>query len=451
MRPRSILFVVSLAAIAPAACSKSEPPDEGETFASAIEPIVREKCQTCHREGGIAPFGLMTYEDVSARGEIARDAIARRAMPPWGPRDDEACANVHPFKGDMSLTQAQIDTFARWVDRGMPRGDTSKVPPRAIFSPIGLADKTHAFELAAPYTVPAKAKDELRCFPIDPGFTEDTWIGESILIPGDPRVLHHALVYLDPEREGVTKMDESGSYPCFGAAELKKASLLLAWSPGGTSTTYGENAGLEIPKGAHLVTQMHYHPIETAATGRASLELKKLAERPAHAATFILLGNADGKSARPKLLPGPNDPASGPEFFIPGGAKDHVEAMDYENPGAPLRLAAVGAHMHWAGVGMKVEVEHAAKGLRAPKTDCLLNTTYDFNWQRTYAYDVPLDQAPIFGRGDKLRITCTYDNTEENPLIARSMRERRMTKPPAIKLGSKSTDEMCQAILVFVE
>jgi cytochrome c5 len=34
------------------------------TFAKDVAPILQEKCQTCHRAGGIAPMPLISYQDV---------------------------------------------------------------------------------------------------------------------------------------------------------------------------------------------------------------------------------------------------------------------------------------------------------------------------------------------------------------------------------------------------
>ena len=53
-------------------------------------------------------------------------------------------------------------------------------------------------------------------------------------------------------------------------------------------------------------------------------------------------------------------------LLIPANAKDHVESMELVIPTKigdidipPLSVYAVGAHMHWAGVDMKIEVERA--------------------------------------------------------------------------------------------
>ncbi len=452
---------VVVASISAAACSTSSSSDaSGETltFAQAIEPLVQDKCQGCHRTGGIAPFPLVTYEDVKAMGAAAKDKVVRREMPPWGAFDDATCTVKHAFRDDLRLTDAQIDTFVRWVDSGMPLGDPSKrPPPRTTFGATNLADKNATFELPTPYSV-VPGKDDIRCFPIDPGFTEDTWIGGSNVVPGDPRVVHHVIVYVDPKGEGVAKAGAAGSYPCFGGPEVASPSLLLAWAPGVPPTSYGEAIGLKIPKGAHLVMQVHYHPGQETVTDRTSVELKKLPYKPAYVADVILAGNAEDDKGIIKLLPGPDDPPSGPAFVIPSNVKGHTESMELVVPEKigevtlpELSVYSVGAHMHWAGVDMKIEVERKAPSDGQPAKECLLGTPkYDFNWQRGYQYDLPIDELPVVGPGDKLRFTCTYDNTTDNRHVVRAMSEMRMSSPPEIKLGESTLDEMCLGVLVTV-
>ena len=227
--------MLAIVSIFQAACSSSTAEqDDGDplTFAQAIEPLVQEKCQSCHREGGIAPFPLVTYEDVKGMGEVSKDKVQRREMPPWGAFDDPSCKMEHAFRDDLRLSDEQVDTFVRWVEKGMPLGDPAKrPPPRTTFGATGLVDKTASYQLPARYSV-VPGKDDIRCFPIDPGFAEDTWVGGSNVVPGDPRVVHHVIVYVDPKRQGVEKAAGAGSYPCFGGPDVEEPSLLLAWAPG---------------------------------------------------------------------------------------------------------------------------------------------------------------------------------------------------------------------------
>jgi len=463
--------VLGFAAAFVVACSSSSSEDGQDedaakgivTYSNTIQPLVQEKCVRCHRDGGIAPFSLETYEKVKAMGDVAKGKVERREMPPWGAFSDPTCEMKHKFKDDLSLSQAQVDSFVKWVDTGMPIGkasaNTNTTQPSSFTNNV-LVDKTNTYDLGVPYAVEAGGKDDIRCFPIDPGFAEDTWIGGSNIVPGDPKVVHHVIVYVDSKREGMTKAGAAGNYPCFGGPDVSSPSLLLAWAPGVTPTTYGEEAGLKIPKNSHLVMQVHYHPGAASTTDKTTLELKKLGYKPGYVAQVVLAGNAqtadDGDLI--KLLPGPNDPATGPAFVIPPNVDKHTETMELVVPEKigdinfePVGVYATGSHMHWAGVDMKVQIDRKVAVENQPQNECLLSTPkYDFNWQRTYAYDEPLDKLPLVSAGDKVRFTCTYNNTTGNRFVQKAMTEQRMSSPPEIKLGETTLDEMCLGVLVLV-
>ena len=55
------------------------------TFTRDIAPIIWSRCAPCHRPGQIAPFGLLTYDDVKQRAALVGEVTARRLMPPWKP------------------------------------------------------------------------------------------------------------------------------------------------------------------------------------------------------------------------------------------------------------------------------------------------------------------------------------------------------------------------------
>jgi len=44
------------------------------TFNKDIAPIVFEHCSSCHRPGELAPFSLLTYEDVKSRAALVATA-----------------------------------------------------------------------------------------------------------------------------------------------------------------------------------------------------------------------------------------------------------------------------------------------------------------------------------------------------------------------------------------
>lgn len=440
---------------------KPRPVEAVPTFAGTIESIVQEKCQRCHSIGGIAPFPLETYEDLHDVAALAKQKVVAREMPPWGAFDDEACKVQHRFRDDLRLSEEQLSKLVGWIDNGMPRGNEADRPPPKKLAPMGLEGKTHSLTMATPYPVTAAAggKDDIRCFPIDPGFTNDTWIGGTNVVPGAPQVVHHVIVYVDPKGEGPAKAAGGTSYPCFGGPDVSSPDLLVAWAPGVPPTTYGEDTGLKVPKGAKLVMQVHYHPNSQSVADQTKFELKVIEGKPSYVAQVVLLGNAEDDKGYIKLLPGPNDPTTGPAFVIPANVPNHTESMEVTLPetvqgGFPLpvlSIRATGTHMHWAGVDMKVEIERKNPTEGQPAKECLVGTPkYDFNWQRGYEYDEPVEKLPTAGPGDKLRFSCRYDNTKNNRHVRKALAEMQMASPAEIRLGETTLDEMCLGVLVVV-
>src|SRR5262249_17381916 len=99
------------------------------TFHEDVEPIVQRSCQSCHTEGGLAPFALQTYEEARAMVGPMVQPTGARTMPPWGTQEDEECQPAHGWKHDARLTDEEIDTIAAWQKAGMPEGDRAKAPP----------------------------------------------------------------------------------------------------------------------------------------------------------------------------------------------------------------------------------------------------------------------------------------------------------------------------------
>src|SRR6516165_8384472 len=53
------------------------------TFNKDIAPIIFKSCANCHHPGEVAPFSLLTYEDVRKRDKQIQTVTADRYMPPW--------------------------------------------------------------------------------------------------------------------------------------------------------------------------------------------------------------------------------------------------------------------------------------------------------------------------------------------------------------------------------
>ena len=63
------------------------------TYHRDIAPMMEENCNSCHSEGGIAPFALSTHAEVSALAQASLTSMETRSMPPWLPDPD--CRELH--------------------------------------------------------------------------------------------------------------------------------------------------------------------------------------------------------------------------------------------------------------------------------------------------------------------------------------------------------------------
>jgi hypothetical protein len=108
--------------------------------------------------------------------------------------------------------------------------------------------------------------------------------------------------------------------------------------------------------------------------------------------------------------------------------------------------------MHYIGVDARLSVLRADPAAGEDSESCLLHTPYwDFEWQQFFFYDAATGAAPVIRGGDVLEITCTYDNTLDNPGVQRALAEHpELDEPIDVVLGEGSLDEMCVSLVGVV-
>jgi hypothetical protein len=464
-------FSLSLLALAlvPAACVDSNPVDEaaGESDADAtgdesgeelryatwhqdIAPIVTHKCSGCHRDGGIGPFALETYEQGAAWAELSVQAIETGAMPPWGQDNTEECEPRHGFKDDPRLTDDELDLVHAWIDSGKPEGDPTTAapvpaPPELTLDDADLRLTTSPIEITP-------GKDQFWCFVLDPGFEQSVFIDASQIVAGNESIVHHVLLYIDETGAAAAKAGDDGRYPCFGGPGLSQPTLISAWAPGVPPAVLPPEIAMQIPAGAKLVMNVHYHPTgDVQVDPGTSVDFRYVTGAPQYFGQLLLMGNFSGPlGGGMGLQPGPNDSTDTPEFRIPAGAVGHTETMLFRLPPdiPELRLWSAGTHMHYVGTDMLLGLQRsepeAGTGVTA---ECLIQTPhYNFEWQRGYSYDAAFDDLPTARGGDILYMRCTYDNSLGNPHVAAALAEQGLSEPVDVYLGEETLDEMCLGV-----
>ena len=148
-----------------------ESPKTGKvTFTKHVAQILQKNCQECHRKGQIGPMPLVTYEDAKAWGEMIREVVLDKRMPPW-----YADPRYGKFSNDTSLEEKEIDTIVRWIDGGAPEGDSKDLPAAIEWVEgwrIGKPDVV--FELPRAYSVPAEGVVPYKYFTVKTNPTLET-------------------------------------------------------------------------------------------------------------------------------------------------------------------------------------------------------------------------------------------------------------------------------------
>ena len=409
-----------------------------------VAPLVTEACASCHTQGGVAPFTMDNYEQTWPWATLMAEASEAGTMPPWHALETPECQPPLGYKHDPRLSEAQLLLLRDWADIGAPEGspdDAVELPPPPSTE---LADPTATVIMGAAVEVEAQGNslDYFHCISLDPGHTQDVFIDGLQIVQGNPEILHHVLVYID---ESGASADWPGGVQtnCGGGTGVAgPTQLIAAWIPGSLPMTPPEGVGIELPAGARMILNVHYHATGAGLESDAGtgLALRWTEAAPEYSSLFQLIG-----------APGNGTPLTGP-LMIPAGVAGHVEEFEWEvsqggNPfpdNVEVRLWAIANHMHLVGVDMRVWIEDRDTAAQT----CLLHTPeWDFNWQRIYEYDALASEGVRVRAGDKIHVRCEYDNTLDNPALVQGLAELGLDEPVDVFVGEGTLDEMCLAAI----
>ena len=411
-----------------------------------IAPLVAEHCVGCHQDGGIAPFAIPDYQTAKLWAPLIAENVAAGLMPPWHAVDTEECTHPHGFVGDARLDDETIALFVDWDGLGAPEGDPTNAADIPEAPNLHLDNPTATLPMSGSLSIEAQGNtlDFFHCLSFDPGLSEDVYMDAFEVIPGNPNIAHHVLVYLD-EGAGSASWTDGLRENCGGGSGGVNAKLIGGWVPGTLPQVFPEGVGVRIPAGSRLIFNYHYHATGGGAEvdDSTAIALRYSTQSPDWVGEFSLVGNENGAIQNGQ---GNVDPP----FLIPAGSTQHVEEMYYTVPDFPaladVRLFNVGSHAHVIGTDILTTVEPS----NGDPSYCALQTpNWDFDWQRLYTYDVPIAEAPRIHPGDIVRVRCTYNNSLSNPDLGPALAEQGLSEPVDVYLGEGSLDEMCLAAVGF--
>ncbi|MDX1576892.1 MAG: redoxin family protein [Gemmatimonadota bacterium] len=367
-------------------------PERPVTYYTRVQRILDQNCVTCHREGGVAPMALDSYEQAYGFRHMIEYMVTQDLMPPW-----YASPEHGEWANDRSLSERNERDLLAWIEAGAPEGDPELAAlPRHLEPGWQLGyEPDVVVRLPEPEEIPESGVLDYRHVYVKTDWPEDRWLTAAEIVPTAPEVVHHVIVYLEsPEDE------ERGGW-------------VAGYAPGVPPSEWPEGTGKRIPAGSWLMFELHYTP-----NGKPHVDDSHLG-----------LVFADGRPEREVMMAA----VAETEFEIPPHAPNHevVAEMEFQSPGEILSFLP---HMHLRGKAFRFEMDWVDG-----TTDTLLHVPrYEFNWQLEYEPAEPLRVRP----GDRLRGIAWYDNSEANP----------SNPDPSVpvRYGEQSFEEMMFGFFEFV-
>ena len=373
------------------------PVDKSLTYAKDIAPLMNKHCVECHRPDTAAPFVLTSYEKVSAKAGTIAEAVEDERMPPW---------SAHPgfgkFTNARGMTAQEKKIIQQWARSGKTAGDLSQAPKPPEFSDskwlIGEPDLI--VKAVKEEKIPATGYIPYRYVIFTSHiFLEDTWVQGIQILPGNPKVVHHANLAHVSLTDGFNE----------------NKNFLTGIVPGGIPMEVDSGCAIMIPKGAMLAIQIHYVTTGKEETDQISVGLRFAKETVR-------------KRIRYKII-------QEPKFRIPPGDPAHLVTAQRE-----LECDATGyglfSHMHLRGKDTTF-IAHYPDG----KSETLLALpNYNFDWQLSYVWPRGKQQLP---KGTKLECRSHFDNSAFNPFNP----DPKVT----VRFGQQTHDEMMQGFFFYTD
>jgi len=375
------------------------------TFHKQVEPLLQKHCQNCHRPGEPAPMSLLDYKSARPWAKSMKAAVIQKKMPPWFPD-----AHYGKFKDNRSLSNDEINTLVAWADAGAPEGDPKDAPKPLTFTEGWLMGKPDVIiEMPKAFHVPATGKIPYQYIAVPTNFTEDRWVAQAEIRPGNRAVVHHVQALAVPNnfkgRLGESKLGEFLDADAIDQRTIARTEAALA----------GKTAVNEFDSGLTSDYIQGYTP------GAVPLDLKPGEAKLVKAGSVILFQlhyTATGKEAEDQSRVG--------LIFAKEPPKQRIHTVNVQNfaftippetDNYPIKararlkqditIVSLRPHMHFRGKDFEYRATYPTGEseilLRIPK--------WDFNWQMSYTLETP----KMLPKGTILEVLGHFDNTSNNP------------------------------------
>ena len=224
-------------------------------FNEHLYPVFKDRCGSCHVEGGVAPMSLVEYQSAFPWTQSIREEVLGLRMPPWQAED-----GFGDFKNGHALTAIEMDMILEWSAGGYPEGPRGQAP--VAERPVEewtLGEPTLVLGVPEAFTLDAGTSETVRFFVVASGISEDRTLIGAELKPGARAVVRGAAIFVDTTGTA-RSLDDADATAGFGEAAgqgFPTAPPVAVWTPGQPSVV-NQRAGYLLPAGADLVVRIHY-------------------------------------------------------------------------------------------------------------------------------------------------------------------------------------------------
>jgi hypothetical protein len=361
---------------------------------------------------------------------------------------------------DSSPSRPEATTSAGAEDSHHVQG--AAAPPK----PLRPGERRQTLRMPEPYEPSAPTgvgTDDYRCFLLDPGLQRDAWLTGTNVLPGNPDVVHHVILFRVPpdqvdRAESLDTATSGQGWTCFGGSgldpveSLDDAPWLAAWAPGGSESVHEAGYGVRLERGSRIVMQVHYNLLAGTAedVSAAQLRLVPAERRLTELKTMLLpapvelpcrpahddgaLCNRDAAVADVRARFGQAGGTADGLYFLCGGNPRPGNVQSCTRTMAePATVRAVAGHMHLLGRSIRIEANPGTDRART-----LLDIpVWDFDNQGAKPV-APYRLRP----GDTVEVTCRHVQWLRDRLPAFEGQPDRY-----VVWGEGTTDEMCLGLL----
>ncbi|MBC7983388.1 MAG: redoxin domain-containing protein [Candidatus Obscuribacterales bacterium] len=340
------------------------------SYEKTIAPMLVDNCVACHRQGGIGPWQMTSYDLVRGFAPMIREVVRTERMPPW-----HADPHFGTFSNNRSLSDDEVKALVHWIEAGAPRGKgTDPLTELKKSWPEWTMGEPDLVLEVPPFAVPATGSIPYQTPVIKNPLGRDIWMKAIDFSPSNRSVVHHILGFAS----------SAGANGLLQQLTASRSSLGV-YVPGDVPHALPQDTGVFIPKDSDYVFQIHY-----TSNGKATTEVTRI-------------GIYFAKE--PPKFPLRSTVLLDPRLKIPAQTKAHVATATRTFQRDAL-IYSLMPHAHMRGKAAQYTA-HYPNG----KEEVLLSVPkYDFNWQTTYEFATP----KLLPKGTRLVYTTTYDNSPQN-------------------------------------